>query len=96
MSHQWKERVRPVRLETRYEFTNYDALRDFLDAAAEVSESEGLYPDMGFGKDYVNATIHLSEGESELGDLQHRLATAFDALISDTEIKESIVKEISK
>lgn len=95
MSHQWQERVRPIRLETRYEFTNYDALRNFLDAAAEVSESEGLYPDMGFGKDYVNVTIHLVEGETELGDLQHRLATAFDALKTDTINKESI-KEISK
>lgn len=60
---QWQERTRPVRLEQRYEFPNYSALRDFLDAAAEVSEREGLYPDMGFGKDYVNVTIHIEEGE---------------------------------
>lgn len=81
MSDQWKERVRPVRLEKRYEFSNYDELRDFLDAAAEVSEREGLYPDMGFGKDYVNVTIHIEEGETELKELHHKLAKEYDAIL---------------
>ena len=38
MSQQWQERKRPVRLEGRYEFKHYSALRDFLDKAAELSE----------------------------------------------------------
>ena len=57
MSDQWQERHRPPRLEKRYEFTDYASLRDFLDRAAVLSEREGLYPDMGFGRDYVNMTI---------------------------------------
>jgi len=40
MSNQWQERIRPVRLERRYEFADYASLRDFLDRAAEVSERQ--------------------------------------------------------
>lgn len=80
MNHEWRERVRPVRLERRYEFDDYQALRDFLDRAAELSEREGLYPDMGFGKDYVNMTIHSDETSGALEAAQHRLAEALDLL----------------
>ncbi len=84
MSHQWQERKRPVRLERRYEFKDYSTLRDFLDKAAELSEEVDLYPDMGFGKDYVNITIHVDEGHEELGDQQHRFAEQLDALADQT------------
>ncbi len=80
MSHQWQERNRPLRLERRYEFRDYSALRDFLDQAADLSEREGYYPDMGFGRDYVNITIHLNEGEKALGENQHRFAQQLDTL----------------
>lgn len=80
MKDGWSERKRPVRLERRYEFPDYQSLRDFLDHAAEISEREGLYPDMGFGRDYVNVTIHVDEGSEELSELQHRLAEQFDRL----------------
>lgn len=80
MNQQWQERKRPARLERRYEFQNYGTLRDFLDRAAELSEREGLYPDMGFGRDYVNMTIHVSDGEDLLGDMHRRFAERLDAL----------------
>ncbi len=80
MSHQWQERTRPVRLERRYEFQDYSTLRDFLDKAAELSEQVDLYPDMGFGRDYVNITIHLEEGVETLSDLQHDFASQLDSL----------------
>ena len=80
MSHQWQERNRPLRLERRYEFQDYSALRDFLDRAADLSEQEGFYPDMGFGRDYVNITIHVDEGENALGENQHRFAQRLDTL----------------
>ena len=83
MSDQWQERKRPVRLERRYEFQDYSTLRDFLDRAADLSEREGLYPDLGFGRDYVNVTIHLDEGETELGEAQHSFAKQMDDLASD-------------
>ena len=84
MSHQWQERNRPTRLEGRYEFKDYSTLRDFLDRAAELSEKEGLYPDMGFGRDYVNITIHLDEGDEELGEKQHSFAAQLDILAEES------------
>jgi pterin-4a-carbinolamine dehydratase len=80
MSQQWQERNRPLRLERRYEFEDYSALRDFLDQAADLSEQEGYYPDMGFGRDYVNFTIHVSEGDAALGENQYRFAEQLDTL----------------
>ncbi|MGD8783432.1 MAG: 4a-hydroxytetrahydrobiopterin dehydratase [Thioalkalispiraceae bacterium] len=80
-SQQWQERIRPIRLERRYEFPDYDSLRDFLDRAADLSEKEGLYPDMGFGRDYVNITIHVEDGDKTLNESQHRFAQQLDALL---------------
>lgn len=84
MSQQWQERKRPVRLERRYEFKDYSTLRDFLDEAAELSEKEGFYPDMGFGRDYVNITIHVEEGEEELSVAQRSFAEQLDILAEQT------------
>ncbi len=81
MTEQWKERQRPHRLERRYNFPDYNTLRDFLDRAAELSEQQGFYPDMGFGRDYVNITIHAPEGEDRLGDIQWQFAKMLDQLI---------------
>ncbi|MEN8712522.1 MAG: 4a-hydroxytetrahydrobiopterin dehydratase [Arenicellales bacterium] len=80
MSQQWQERTRPVRLERRYEFQDYNTLRDFLDKAAELSEEVDLYPDMGFGRDYVNITIHLEEGAETISDMQQEFASQLDSL----------------
>lgn len=81
MSDQWQERPRPPRLERRYLFDKYEDLRDFLDRAADLSEREGYYPDMGFGRDYVNVTIHVEEGEEQVGDPQRRFAEELDKLV---------------
>lgn len=83
MTGQWQERIRPARLERRYEFPDYESLRDFLEKAAQISEQEGLYPDMGFGRTYVNVTIHADEDSTELGEQQRRFAEALDALLQD-------------
>ncbi len=79
-SQDWQERSRPVRLEKRYEFDSYDALRAFLDDAADLSEQKGLFPDIGFGKTYANFTIHIDEGSSELTDSQREFAELLDSL----------------
>jgi pterin-4a-carbinolamine dehydratase len=84
MSERWQERNRPVRLERRYEFQDYHSLRDFLERAADLSEREGLYPDMGFGRDYVNITIHAEEGEDVLGKEKHHFAQQLDTLAEET------------
>lgn len=80
MSSEWKQRGKPERLERRYIFENYDSLRDFLDRAAELSEQCDYYPDMGFGKDYVNVTIHSEEGEETLADHLKEFSVKLDAL----------------
>ena len=76
----WRERNRPSRLEKRYEFENFDALRAFLDDAADLSEQKGLFPDIGFGKTYANFTIHPDEGSSELTEAQREFAALLDTL----------------
>jgi hypothetical protein len=35
---------------------------------------------MGFGRDYVNMTLHADDETGALGDAQHRLAEALDRL----------------
>ena len=80
MSDQWKERKRPAQLEKRYEFSSYDQLSDFLDQAAKLSEREDFYPDMGFGKDYVNVTIHAEEGSETVTSKQREFADELEKL----------------
>lgn len=80
MEQKWSERGRPARLERRYEFTSYLELRDFLDRAAELSEKEGFYPDMGFGRDYVNVTIRADEESTGVQPRQRRFAAQLDEL----------------
>jgi len=80
MASEWQERNRPKRLEKRYEFASYEELRDFLDAAADLSERESYYPDMGFGRDYVNITMHAEDGDQGLLQTQREFAGALDRL----------------
>ncbi|HQU17013.1 MAG: pterin-4-alpha-carbinolamine dehydratase [Chromatiales bacterium 21-64-14] len=82
MHEHWQERDRPRRLERRYEFSDYAALRDFLDRAAALSEREGFYPDMGFARDYVNVTIHAEEGAKDVSSAQRRFAEELDGLLA--------------
>jgi hypothetical protein len=37
---------------------------------------------MGFGRTYVNVTIHLADGSTELDDSQRRFAVLLDALFA--------------
>lgn len=80
MARDWQERMRPHRLEKRYEFDDYETLRDFLDAAAGLSERLGYYPDMGFGRDYVNVTIHADDVARTIQPAQRDFAGALDDL----------------
>lgn len=82
MKDQWQERNKPARLERRYLFEDYSTLRDFLERAAELSEGEDLFPDMGFGKDYANITIYGDGDNEELGDAHHHFAQELDKLFN--------------
>jgi pterin-4a-carbinolamine dehydratase len=87
MSESWEERSRPARLERRYEFDSYSLLRDFLDRAAELSEKMDYYPNMGFGRDYVNVTIYADEEAGDIIENQREFAKKLDGLqyTSDTD-----------
>jgi pterin-4a-carbinolamine dehydratase len=82
VSDEWKLRGKPERLERKYLFDNYDQLRDFLDDAAKLPEKAEFYPDMGFGKDYVNVTIHSNEGEETLAENLKSFADDLDNLLA--------------
>lgn len=58
----WKLVQHPPSLFRRFEFGAYAETRTFLDRLAGLSERTGLYPDLGFGTKYVNATVHGADG----------------------------------
>ena len=79
----WQQRNRPVRLERRFEFENYEATRNFLDRLGEHNESINRFPDISFGKTYVNITIRPlnEEKEAQLEDEDHQFAAEIDGLL---------------
>lgn len=76
----WKIMERPPRLERRFEFSGYTQLREFLDRVAELSESVGLYPDIGFGRSYVSITIYANDGATNVDTEQYEFAYRIDEL----------------
>ena len=82
MTKLWHQRSKPARLERRYEFEDYETLRSFLDQAANLSEKQGLYPDMGFGSDYVNITIH-ADVDNDITTREQFFADQLDALLAN-------------
>ncbi len=63
--HKWNERSRPLRLERRFEFSTYELTRDFLDRLGELSEKRKRFPDISFGKTYVNLTLQPESEETD-------------------------------
>lgn len=81
MSDKWTMRKRPIRLERRFEFSDYEQTRDFLDRTAELSEQQGYYPDMSFGRTHVSITLYPQDDTDELGDVLLQYANMVDALV---------------
>ncbi len=81
--HQWKERTRPIRLERRLEFDSYEETRDFLDELGKLCELINRFPDISFGKTYVNLTLFPeSEDQNEpLTDEDNDTASKIDAIL---------------
>ncbi len=75
----WVERKRPVRLERRFEFETYEATRDFLDRLGDFSESSERFPDISFGKTYVNITLR-PEVQEDLCMADYQFAEGIDEL----------------
>lgn len=79
----WRRRNKPLRLERRLEFDDYEATRVFLEQSEALSEETEIYPNMSFGRTYVNLTLFAEEGESEISGAQMAFAERIDALAGD-------------
>ncbi len=79
----WEQRNRPIRLERRFEFDSYQKTRDFLDRLGSHTEAANRFPDISFGKTYVNITVRpINDDEStKLTDDDYRFASEIEGLI---------------
>ena len=80
MNQPWTQRSRPDRLERRIEFDDYESTRLFLERLNVLAESEGRYPDISFGRTYVNLTLRPDD-ELPVGDVEQAFAVAIDGLL---------------
>ena len=80
---QWKERKRPICLEKRFEFDSYAATRDFLDKLGEHSEATQRFPDISFGRTYVNITLRPEDDgpDAQVSEADRAFAAEIDALL---------------
>jgi 4a-hydroxytetrahydrobiopterin dehydratase len=80
MNQPWTQRPRPDRLERRIEFDDYETTRQFLERLNDLAEQEGRFPDISFGRTYVNLTLRPDD-EQPLGEQDHTFAAAIDGLL---------------
>ncbi|KAA6187460.1 pterin-4-alpha-carbinolamine dehydratase [Thiohalocapsa marina] len=76
----WRRRERPLRLERRLEFADYEQTRVFLEHSESLSEKTAIYPNMSFGRTYVNLTLFADEGEQDIAPAVRAFAERVDAL----------------
>lgn len=88
MIDNWVIRKRPARLERRFEFSDYDETREFLERAAELAEREGYYPDMSFGRTHVSMTLHPREEGGEVDEALMEYARQVDALLPGSRLDD--------
>jgi pterin-4a-carbinolamine dehydratase len=87
--HAWRNRTRPLRLERRICFPDYEATRAFLEDSEPLSEETGIYPNLSFGRTYVNLTLFAEEGEEEISEQLNSFAERIDALAKPHEETEA-------
>jgi pterin-4a-carbinolamine dehydratase len=76
VNERWKQKGRPVSLDTRFDFEDYDTLRLFLDDLADVSEKLDHHANISFGRTHVSVIIYSSS--EELDDKDIALAEGID------------------
>ncbi|MCT0200425.1 4a-hydroxytetrahydrobiopterin dehydratase [Synechococcus sp. CS-1325] len=81
MDQPWTKRQRPERLERRIEFDDYETTRLFLEQLNELAEQRQCYPDISFGRTYVNLTLRAEPDQSPVGEPELAFAAAIDALV---------------
>ena len=80
MDQPWKQRSRPERFERRVEFGDYEATRVFLERLNQLSERLDQFPDISFGRTYVNLTVRPEEGQA-FGEAEQSFIAAIDELL---------------
>jgi len=78
----WKVQKRAHLLSRRFDFPDYDAMRDFLDELEALSESEGYYPDLTFSRTHVNVSIKARADELAQPDFD--FSAKVDGLADDS------------
>ncbi len=81
MEQPWTHRPRPERLERRIEFVDYESTRLFLEKLNALSEQAGRFPDISFGRTYVNLTVRAEEEPGEIGPDEQSFAAQIDELL---------------
>jgi 4a-hydroxytetrahydrobiopterin dehydratase len=85
MNQAWIARPKPEqpeRLERRLEFDDYASTRDFLERLNSLSEEQQRFPDISFGRTYVNLTLRAEAEGSLIGAPEWAFSAAIDALIA--------------
>ena len=81
----WRRRERPLRLERRLEFDDYEGTRVFLERSETYSEETGIYPNLSFGRTYVNLTLFADEADGEITPEMVEFAERIDAMADGNE-----------
>ena len=81
MEQPWTQRPRPDRLERRIEFSDYEATRVFLERLNALSELQSRFPDISFGRTYVNITLRAEVEDAAIGEEDQAFAAAIDGLL---------------
>ena len=77
----WSQRQRPPRLERRLTFADYPQVRDFLEKLERLCEQRRRYPDLSFGRTYVNLTIYPEQDAAEVASGEEAFAREIDGLV---------------
>jgi 4a-hydroxytetrahydrobiopterin dehydratase len=84
MDQAWTPRPKPEqpeRLERRLEFDDYATTRDFLERLNALCDQQQRFPDISFGRTYVNLTLRAEADNSPIGAPEWDFSAAIDALI---------------
>ena len=87
MNQPWTPRPKPEkaeRLERRIEFADYATTREFLERLNTLSEDTQRFPDISFGRTYVNLTVRpeSTEPDALIGPEEEAFASQIDGLLN--------------
>lgn len=77
----WTRRERPLRLERRLEFPDYETTRVFLERSGALSEEMDIFPNLSFGRTYANLTLFADDDSGEFGAEALAFAERLDRLL---------------